>query len=71
MILELGHRPNKAANVVVDACLETRTSKVVDRRLNRTRRHIARRPVDAIEDKSEVHNVSHGKADVLLAKKNG
>jgi hypothetical protein len=68
VILELGHCPNKAGNVVVDARLETRTSKIVDHRLNLTRRHIAGRPEDATEDKGEVYNVAHHKTDLLLAK---
>jgi hypothetical protein len=67
VILELGHRINKAGNIVVDARLETRTSKVVDRRLNLTRRHIARTE-DSTEDKEEVYDVAHHKADILLAK---
>jgi hypothetical protein len=37
MILELGHRRNKARNIVADARLETRPGKVVDHRLNLTR----------------------------------
>jgi hypothetical protein len=68
VILELGYRRNKVANVVVDARLRTRTSKVVDRRLNLTRRHIARRSEDTTEDKGEVYNVAHNKADLLLAR---
>jgi hypothetical protein len=67
VILELRHRRNKAGNVIVDA-LETRTSKVVDRRLNFTRRHIAGRLEDATEDKGEVYDVTHHKAYLLLAK---
>ena len=67
MILELGQRRNKAGNIFVDARLETRTSKVVDRRLNLARRHIARTE-DSTEDKEEVYNVAHHKADILLAK---
>jgi hypothetical protein len=68
VILELGHRPNKAGYVVVDARLETRTSKVADRRLNLTRRHIAGGLEDAAEDKGEVYDVAHHKTDLLLAK---
>ena len=68
MILELGHRPNKVGYVVVNARLETRTSKAVDRRLNPTRRHIAGRPEDPTEDKGEVYDVAHYMADLLLAK---
>ena len=68
MILKLGHRLNKAGNVVVDGRLETRTSKVVDHRLNLTRRHVAGRTENAAEDKDEVYNVAHHKADILLAK---
>ena len=68
MILELRHRPNKAGNVVVDPSLETRTNKVVDHRLNLTRRHITRRPEDPTEDKGKVYDVAHHKADLLLAK---
>jgi len=71
MILELGHRPNKAGNVVVDARLETGTSKIVDHRLNLTRRHIVGRPEDSTEDKGEVYDVAHHKADLLLAKRKG
>jgi hypothetical protein len=69
VILELGHRPNKAGNVVVNAPPETRTSKVVDRRLvlNPARRHIAGRPEDATEDEGEVYDVARLKADLLLA----
>ena len=52
----------------MDDCLETRASKVVDRRLDHNRRHDARRPEDATEDKGEVYDVSHHKADLLLAK---
>jgi len=70
VVLELGHRhsPKKAGNVVVDACVETRTSEVVDHRPNLTGRHIARRPEDATEDKGEVHDIAHHKADLSLAK---
>lgn len=67
MILELGHRPNEPGNVVVNAPSETRTSIVVDGRLNPTRRHIARRPEEATQDKCEVYNVARHKADLLLA----
>jgi hypothetical protein len=67
VILELGHRPNKAGNVVVNAPPETRTSIVVDRRLNPARRHIAGRPEDATEDEGKVYDVARLKADLLLA----
>ena len=66
MILELGYRRNKAANVVVN--VGRRTCKAVDRRLNSTRRHIAGRPEDIAEDEGEVYDVAHNKADILLAK---
>ena len=52
----------------MDPRLEARTSKVVDHRLNLTRRHITRRPEDPTEDKGEVYDVAHHKADLLLAK---
>ena len=64
--LEFRHRHNKATNVVVDARLETRTRKVVDHQLNFTRRHIARSE-DPAEDKGEVYDVAHHKADILRA----
>ena len=67
MILELGYRRNKAGNISVYARLETRTSKVLDRRMNLARRHIARAE-DSTEDKEEVYDVAHHKADILLAK---
>jgi hypothetical protein len=65
--LELGHRRDKAANVVVDARLEMRSRKAVDRRLNYARRHIARTE-DSTEDMSEIYNVANYKADFLRAK---
>jgi len=68
MILELGHRPNKAGNVVVDARLETRAIKIVHHRLSSTRWHIAVKPENATEDKSKVNNVAHHEADILIAK---
>jgi hypothetical protein len=68
VILKLGHCPNKAGNVVVDVRLATRTSKIVDHRLDLTRRQIAGGPEDATEDKDEVYDVAHHKADLLLAK---
>ena len=67
MILELGHRRNKVGNIVVDARLDTRTGKVVDRRLNLTRRDIARTE-DSTENKGEVCDVAHHKGNLLLAK---
>ena len=70
MKLEILHHRNKATDVVVDARLEARTRKVVDRRLNFTRRHIAKTE-DPAEDKGEVYDVAHHKADVLRAYKKG
>ena len=67
VILDLGYCRNKAGNIIVDARLETRPSKVVDHRLNFTRRHVARTG-DPAEDKGEVYNVAHHEADLLLAK---
>ena len=67
MILDLGHRPDKAGNVVVNARPEARTSIVVDGRLNPGRRRISGRPEDATEDKGEVYDVARHKADFRLA----
>jgi hypothetical protein len=64
----LGHRPNKAGNIIVDALLETRITIFVDHRLNLTRRNIAGGPEDATEDKDEVYDVAHHEADILIAK---
>ena len=66
MKLELGYCRNKAANVAVN--VGRRTSKVFDRRLNFTKRHIAGRPEDIAEDEGEVYDVAHNKADILFAK---
>ena len=68
MILELGYRLNKAGNVVVNARLETRTSKIVDRQLNLARRHIAVRPENSTKDKDEVYDVANHKGNILPAK---
>jgi len=53
----------------VDAHLETRPSRIVDRWLNLTKRHIVGRPEDPTENKGEIYDVAHHKADILLAKK--
>ncbi len=66
-ILELGHTINKAENLGVDARLVSRTGKIVDHRLNPIRCHIAVRPENATEDKSQVYNVTHQTRDCLLA----
>src|SRR5258708_35228834 len=66
-ILELGHTINKAENLGVDACLVSRTRKFVDHRLNPIRCHIAVRPKNATEDKSQVYNVAHHKRYLFLA----
>ena len=69
MILELAHCcVEKAANLGVDARLETRTGEVVDHRLNLITRHISTKPEDTAEDKGEVYNVASHEADILLAK---
>jgi len=68
VILKLGHRPNKAADIAVDARLETRISKVVDHRPKPTRCHIAVRPENVTEDESKVYNVAHHQANILFAK---
>ena len=69
-ILELGHRPNKAGNVVVDARLGTRTTRIeiVDHRLSPTTWHFALRPENVTEDNSKVYDVAHHEADILIAK---
>jgi len=51
----------------MDACLGTRASEVVHRRLNIARWHVARRLENATEDKGEAYNVAHDKADILIA----
>jgi hypothetical protein len=66
-ILKLGHSINKAKNLRVDARLVSRTGKIVDHRLDPIRCHIAERPENATEDKTQVYNVAHHKRDLLPA----
>jgi len=51
----------------VDVRLVSRTGKIVDHRLNPIRCHIAVRPENATEDKSQVYNVTHQTRYFLLA----
>jgi hypothetical protein len=67
LMLETGHIFNKAVDLGVDARLETRIGKVVHHRLDLVRWHVARRPENPTEDKGEVHDVAHNKADILVA----
>ena len=52
----------------MDAHLETRIGKIADHRLSPTRWRIAVRPENPTEDNSEVYNVAHHEADILIAK---
>lgn len=66
-MLECGHTFNKAVNLGVDALLKTRIGKIVHHQLNLVRWHIAGRPENPTEDKGEVDDVAHNKADILVA----
>ena len=67
MIVKPGYRSNEAADLRVDARLETSIGKVIHRRLYLVRRHVAGRPENPTEDKGEVYDVAHNKADILVA----
>jgi hypothetical protein len=67
LMLESGHTFNKTVNLGVDARLETRICKIVHHRLDLVRRHVAGRPENPTEDKGEVDDVAHNKADILVA----